>query len=113
MRSASHIGAFNRNDTVVQMARCSFDIHVGDIIGTLMIGATVVMLRPGGTLDFAYLTTVLGMKQVTRMDSVPSLLQRLFQFVEEHNRQSAMAHLIRLVAAGVYSFERIVSLLQW
>ena len=112
MRSASHIGAFNRNDTVVQMARCSFDIHVEDIMGGLIVGATVVMLRPGGMLDFEYLTTVLGMKQVTRMDSVPSLLQRLFQFVEEHNRQSAMEYLIRLVAAGIYSFERNASLLQ-
>ncbi|CAF4473575.1 unnamed protein product, partial [Adineta steineri] len=37
------------------MTRCSFDIHVQEILGTLMNGATLVMLHPRGTLDFEYL----------------------------------------------------------
>ena len=39
MHSLVHIDTFNKHDTVVQMARCSFDIHVQEILGTLMIGA--------------------------------------------------------------------------
>ena len=49
MHSLIHIDTFTKNDTIVQMARCSFDVHVQDILGTLMIGATLIMLRPEGT----------------------------------------------------------------
>ena len=55
MHSLIHIDTFNKNDTIVQMARCSFDIHVQEILGTLMIGATLVMLHPRGNIDFEYL----------------------------------------------------------
>ena len=111
MRSFNHVNAFNKNDTIVQMARCSFDAHVEEIIGALIIGATVIMLRPRGNLDFAYLTRVLGIKQITCMDSVPSVLQRFLTFVEEHNRQSAIKYLRCLLSGGAYSFERIISVL--
>ena len=46
MHSLTYINTVNKDDTVVQMARCSFDIHVQEILGTLMIGATLVMLHP-------------------------------------------------------------------
>ena len=56
MYSLIYIGTFNEKDTVIQMARCSFDTHVQDILGTLMIGATLIMLHPEGTIDFDYLS---------------------------------------------------------
>ena len=49
------------------MARCTFDIHVQEILGTLMIGATLVMLRPRGNIDFDYLYAVLEQKQISYM----------------------------------------------
>ena len=57
--------AFNRNDTVVQMSRCSFDIHIQDIMGTLLAGATVVMLHPRGNMDFEYLVKTMKSKQIS------------------------------------------------
>ena len=62
MHSLSYIDTFNKKDTIVQMARCSFDIHVQEIIGTLMVGATLVMLRPRGNIDFEYLSEVFKRK---------------------------------------------------
>ena len=50
MHSLVRIDTFNKHDTVVQMTRCSFDIHVQEILGTLMGGASLVMLHPRGTI---------------------------------------------------------------
>ncbi|CAF1442458.1 unnamed protein product [Adineta steineri] len=59
MHSLIYINSFNKDDTVVQMTRCSFDIHVQEILGTLLVGGTLVMLHPSGTIDFDYLSASL------------------------------------------------------
>ncbi|CAF0955024.1 unnamed protein product [Adineta steineri] len=56
MHSLAYINSFNKDDTVVQMTRCSFDIHVQEILGILLAGGTLIMLHPGGTIDFDYLS---------------------------------------------------------
>jgi non-ribosomal peptide synthetase component F len=100
MHSLSYINSFNKNDTVVQMSRCSFDIHVQEIFGTLMIGATLVMLHPEGTVDLEYLTVVLGKKQITYMHTVPSLLHSFFTFVELYHNEDAVKYLRSLCSIG-------------
>ena len=95
-----YIDTFNEKDTVVQMARSSFDIHVQEILGTLMVGATIIMLRPRGTIDFGYLSTVLEKKQITYMHTVPSLLHSFFTFVEQGNNKGAMKYLRTLCSIG-------------
>jgi non-ribosomal peptide synthetase component F len=81
------------------MAECSFDDHVGDILGTMVIGATLIMLRPRGLLDLQYLTQVLEKKQITCMTSVPSLFHSLFHFLEDWNRQNTLKYM-RSVSSG-------------
>ncbi len=81
------------------MSRCSFDIHIQEILATLMHGATLVMLHPRGSMDFEYLCTVLDGKQITYMDSVPSLFQHFFHFVKDYNRQNALQYM-RSVSSG-------------
>jgi non-ribosomal peptide synthetase component F len=99
MNSLTYNDAFNGRDTIVQMARCSFDIHVEDIIGTLMFGAALIMLHPRGNIDFEYLSAVLEKKQVTYINSVPSLFHSFFTFVEQYNRRDAVKYL-RIVCSG-------------
>jgi non-ribosomal peptide synthetase component F len=110
MHSLTDVDTFNKNDTVVQMARCSFDIHVQEIFGTLINGATLVMLRPRGTIDFEYLSTVLHGKQITYINSVPSLFHSLFHYVEECNRQNVVEYLKRVCSGGMYFTHKIVYL---
>ena len=98
--SLVHIDAFNKHDTMVQMARCSFDIHVQEILGTLMSGTSLVMLRPRSTLDFEYLCKVLDKKQVTYMHTVPSLIHSFFTFIEQYNNQYALNYLRSLCSSG-------------
>jgi non-ribosomal peptide synthetase component F len=100
MHSLIYVNTFNKKDIAVQMARCSFDIHVQEVLGTLMSGATLVMLHPGGTIDFDYLTRVLGEKQITYMHTVPSLLYNLFTFFQNFDNREPMKYLRSLCSSG-------------
>jgi non-ribosomal peptide synthetase component F len=102
MCSLVHSGTLSKNDVIIQMARCSFDVHIEEIMGTLIIGATLIMLHPGGTIDFDYLSTVLRKKQITCMTSVPSLYRRFLAFVEEYNSGNAMEYLKSVCSGGMY-----------
>ena len=100
MRSLLNIDTFNSNDTAVQMARCSFDIHVQEILGILMNGATLVMLHPGGTIDFDYLSTVLVKKQITYIHTVPSLLHSFLTFIKQYNPRNVLNYLRSICSIG-------------
>ena len=82
------------------MARCSFDNHVQEIIGSLMIGATLIMLRPRGTVEFDYLAATMNNKQVSYMHSVPSLLRNFFTFLKETNSLNSVKYLRSLCTIG-------------
>ncbi len=100
MHSLVDIDTFNENDVAAQMARSSFDIHVQEILGTLMSGATLVMFRPRGTIDFEYLSEVFHQKQVTYMHSVPSLLYHFFTHMQQQNSPQAIKCLRSLCSIG-------------
>ncbi|CAF1561079.1 unnamed protein product, partial [Adineta steineri] len=82
------------------MARCSFDNHLLSLVGTLAIGATLVMLRPEGNMDLEYLVSVLDQKQITVMHAVPSLLTSLFNFLTKNERTAAVKWLRSLCSGG-------------
>jgi fengycin family lipopeptide synthetase D len=103
MHSLAAVNTFNEHDTVVQMARCSFDIHVQDILGTLTIGASVTILHPHGTTDFDYLSRVLDDKQITYINSVPSLFGAIFSFVKLTDKKSMLTHLRSICSGGEYT----------
>ena len=60
-----------------------FDVHAQDIMGILIVGGTLIMLRPEGILDFVYLADVFKIKQITYIQTVPSLLRSFFTFLTE------------------------------
>lgn len=109
MYSLIDIGASSNNETIVQMAQCSFDDHLGDIFGTMMIGATLIILHPNGLIDLEYLCTTLGRKQITCMTSVPSLFHSLFLFVKEYNRQHNVQYMKSITSGGMNSTDKILS----
>jgi non-ribosomal peptide synthetase component F len=94
------IDVVNKNDTVIQIARCSFDVHVLDVMGTLVIGGTLIMLRPEGIFDFHYLDSVLKTKQITYIQAVPSLLQAFFTFLTEIDNLANLTCLRSLCSSG-------------
>ena len=108
MQSLLCIDAFSELDTIVQMAHCSFDIHVQEILGGLIIGATVVMLHPEGNIDFVYLSTVLQQKEISYMHTVPSLLFSFSIFLQTTNRKHTMACIRKVCSIGNDSTTEIV-----
>ncbi len=100
MYSLIYVNTFNKDDIIIQMARCSFDIHLQEVLGTIMSGATLVMLHPKGTTDFEYLCTVLEEKQITYMHTVPSLLYNLFTFMQNFNNRDSIKYLRSLCSSG-------------
>ncbi|CAF3951295.1 unnamed protein product, partial [Adineta steineri] len=100
MHSLAYINSFNKDDTVVQMTRCSFDIHVQEILGTLLVGGTLIMLHPGGTIDFDYLSEVLHNKQITYLHAVPSLLHSFLIFIAQTNSINVVNRLRSLCSSG-------------
>jgi non-ribosomal peptide synthetase component F len=82
------------------MASCSFDNHVLSVLGTLMVGATLVMLRPDGNIDLQYLAEVLREKQITCMHAVPTLLNSLFDYLKEKTLISGVDSLRTICSGG-------------
>ncbi|MET7641792.1 amino acid adenylation domain-containing protein [Streptomyces sp. NPDC005438] len=64
-------------DRVLQKTPFSFDVSVWEFFWPLMAGATLVVARPGGHRDSAYLAATIADERITTVHFVPSML-RLF-----------------------------------
>ncbi|GCF09101.1 non-ribosomal peptide synthetase [Dictyobacter arantiisoli] len=62
-------------DRVLQKTPFSFDVSLWDIFWPLISGAAMVIARPGGHQDPAYLARVIAEQKVTALHFVPSMLQ--------------------------------------
>ncbi|CAF0993724.1 unnamed protein product [Adineta steineri] len=105
------IDSFTNNDTVIQMARCSFDNHVQEIIGSLIIGATIIMLHPRGTVELNYLAEVMRNKQVTYIHSVPSLFGNFFTFLKQNHYLHVVKYIRSLCTIGEPCSMKLVNLI--
>ena len=63
------------SDTVFQKTPSSFDVSVLEFFGPLLAGATLVLARPDGHKDPAYLADVIVRQSITRVHFVPSMLE--------------------------------------
>jgi amino acid adenylation domain-containing protein len=61
-------------DRVLQKTPFSFDVSVWEFFWPLMTGATLVMARPGGHRDPAYLVDLIAERGITTLHFVPSML---------------------------------------
>jgi len=84
------------HDRVLQKTPFSFDVSVWEIFWPLMSGATLVVAKPGGHRDAAYLVALIEQAQISTLHFVPSMLQA---FIEEPDLDRC-ASLKRVVASG-------------
>ena len=82
LRALHRLGVIDSGDRLVQTASVSFDASVFEIFGTLTIGGTLVLPKPGALSDIAYLANLLVRERVTVMHMVPSLLSTLLLIPE-------------------------------
>jgi amino acid adenylation domain-containing protein len=67
-------------DSVLQKTPFSFDVSVWEFFWPLTTGARLVLAKPGGHQDSAYLLELIAKQQITTLHFVPSMLQ---VFLEE------------------------------
>jgi amino acid adenylation domain-containing protein len=65
----------DESDRVLQKTPFSFDVSVWEFFWPLMIGAQLVVARPGGHQDSSYLLKLIKTRQITVLHFVPSMLQ--------------------------------------
>ena len=63
------------DDRVLQKTPFSFDVSVWEFFWTLMVGARLIVARPEGHKDSAYLVGVIRQHGITLIHFVPSMLQ--------------------------------------
>lgn len=83
-------------DRVLQKTPFSFDVSVWEIFWPLMFGTSLVLARPGGQKDSAYLAKLIADEKITTLHFVPSMLQL---FVEEPKLKHCH-HLRRVICSG-------------
>ncbi|MFL5353941.1 amino acid adenylation domain-containing protein, partial [Archangium sp.] len=83
-------------DTVLQKTPFSFDVSVWEFFWPLMVGARLVVARPGGHQEPAYLVELIAEARITTLHFVPSMLQL---FLEEPGLERC-ASLRRVVCSG-------------
>jgi amino acid adenylation domain-containing protein len=77
----AHFG-IGADDVVLQKTPFGFDVSVWEFFWPLQQGATLVMARPDGHRDPAYLRDVVEREGVTTLHFVPSMLQPFVEAVE-------------------------------
>jgi amino acid adenylation domain-containing protein len=104
----SHRGIVNRllwmqqeygltpEDRVLQKTPFSFDVSVWELFWPLIVGARLVVARPGGHQDPAYLVETIRREAITTLHFVPSMLQ---VFVEQPGVERC-ASLRKVMASG-------------
>jgi len=93
MQDAYHLTA---QDRVLQKTPFSFDVSVWEFFWPLLTGAHLVVARPGGHRDPAYLAELLKTQEITTLHFVPSMLQ---VFLEEA-RHYSYPKLRRVICSG-------------
>jgi amino acid adenylation domain-containing protein len=83
-------------DTVLQKTPYTFDVSVWEFFWPLMAGARLVLARPGGHRDPAYLVDLIAGEGVTVLHFVPSMMQ---SFLEEPDVERCRS-LRAVVASG-------------
>ena len=84
-------------DRVLQKTPFSFDVSVWEFFWPLLNGACLVLARPGGHQDSAYLAGLIAERRITVTHFVPSMLQL---FLEEKELATRCASLRRVICSG-------------
>src|SRR5262249_7557316 len=86
----------DQRDSVLQKTPFSFDVSVWEFFWPLIVGARLVMARPGGQKDPAYLIDIIQQENITTAHFVPSMLQAFLEGDEVMNCST----LARVICSG-------------
>lgn len=84
------------DDRVLQKTPYTFDVSVWEFFWPLSVGATLIMSRPEGHKDTAYLVDLIQKQHITTIHFVPSMLK----YFLEHNKVIECQSLKRVFCSG-------------
>ncbi|HYG61536.1 MAG TPA: amino acid adenylation domain-containing protein, partial [Thermoanaerobaculia bacterium] len=84
-------------DRVLQKTPASFDVSVWELFWPLLAGARLVVARPGGHQDPAYLIDVISRRGITTLHFVPSML---LAFLDSPGVEACTGSLRRVICSG-------------
>ena len=97
-------------DAVLQKTPMSFDVSVPEFFWTLMTGARLVLARPEGHKDPAYLSELIRRESVSWIHFVPSMLSAFLEQDGVRERCGSLRHLVcsgeALTRSHVMAFRR-------
>ncbi|NKI69948.1 amino acid adenylation domain-containing protein, partial [Collimonas pratensis] len=85
-----------QQDVVLQKTPFSFDVSVWEFFWPLMTGAKLVLAKPDGHKDPAYLSGLIRAAGVTTLHFVPSMLQ----VFSAHEEAAACSSIVRVMCSG-------------
>ncbi|WP_435795219.1 amino acid adenylation domain-containing protein [Nocardia aurea] len=92
--------ALTSRDVVLQKTPATFDVSVWELFGTLAAGARLVIARPDGHTDPAYLAETIAAHGVTLTSFVPSMLAVFADAAPTHSLDTLRAVLVGGEAFG-------------
>ncbi|HEX6872315.1 MAG TPA: condensation domain-containing protein, partial [Micromonosporaceae bacterium] len=96
MQQAFHLGP---DDSVLHKTPIGFDVSVWEIFWPLLVGARLVLARPGGHRDPTYLHELIERERITTVHFVPSMLEA-FLATASGDDLAGCATLRRIVCSG-------------
>ncbi|ONI80847.1 non-ribosomal peptide synthetase [Saccharothrix sp. ALI-22-I] len=88
------------DDRVLQKTPSSFDVSVWEFFWALCEGAAVVLARPDGHRDPAYLAELIRQERITTLHFVPSMLAAFLGVPEVYESAAWSASLRRIFSSG-------------
>lgn len=82
------------DDRVLQKTPFSFDVSAWEFFWPLMTGASLVVARPGGQQDTAYLAELIERQRITTLHFVPSMLQAFLLEPDLERRCKTLRHVV-------------------
>jgi acyl-coenzyme A synthetase/AMP-(fatty) acid ligase len=96
------VGMYTMHDQVLQVATCSWILHLTEVAMPLIVGGTLILLRPGGQLDMAYFAQTLIYQQVTTVLIGPAIIRALTGYLKTSQQLDTFKFVRNLCTAGDY-----------
>jgi non-ribosomal peptide synthetase component F len=94
------LGLYTSQNQVLQVATSSWILHVSEIMLPLIVGGTLVLLRPNGHLDMAYFSQTLIRQQVMTLTIGSGIISALTNYLEMTQRLETFKFVRNLCMTG-------------
>ncbi|CAF4099654.1 unnamed protein product, partial [Adineta steineri] len=95
-----NLDVYTSQDQVLQVAACSWILHISEIMLPVVVGGTLVLLRPNGHLDMDYFSQTLIRQQVTTITIGPGITRALTSYFEKTERLATLKFVRNVIIGG-------------